>query len=380
MIGHRYACIPPPTQLFQPALLRMPLHTVFRFVMCLAAAMSITLFATTERCLTQEIGDSEKAGAEAYELTFPAMGTMLAFQAFSHDEKQVERVFSEARNEVDRLVEILSDYSTESETVRLSEGEKIGQWQTPSPELWEVLEVCDRWHHLSGGAFDASVGRLSLLWRKARKAKTVPTQKEIHDAMQLCGWQHVHFDRTGHRIKLSLPGIKLDFGAMGKGYIIDKAYERLAKGGLPCALVRAGGDLRCGDAPPNRQGWPIEIAQLSDKETPQQLYLANAAVSSSGDLYQYFEIDGVRRSHVLDPRTGLGVPGPRLVTVVAATATEADAADTALCVMSDDAALKVARQLGDIDIRLATLMKDADQEKLIVHATPGFGRAFIKPR
>ena len=292
---------------------------------------------------------------EAYEITFPAMGTMLAFQSFSDDEAKVAKVYKEAQQEIERLVDILSDYSSESETVLLSQKDKVGQWQDVSPELWEVLQVCDAWNRRTDGAFDASVGQLSILWRKARKTKTVPTQAEIDEALKHCGWQHIEFDKDKHRIQLKLAGLRLDFGAMGKGYVIDKAYEYLAGHGLPCSLVRAGGDLRCGTAPPDRQGWPIEIGRLSDSEQPIRFHLSNAAVSSSGDLYQYLEVAGVRRSHVLDPRTGLGVPGPRMVTVIASTSTEADAADTALCVLPDDRALQIARALGNIKVRIVTI-------------------------
>lgn len=292
---------------------------------------------------------------EAYEITFPAMGTLLAFQTFSDDQAKVERVFKEAQQEIERLVEILSDYSSESETVLLFRKEQVGQWQRVSPELWEVLQVCDRWNRLTDGAFDASVGQLSVLWRKARKSKRVPSQAEIDAALQQCGWQHVALDKEGRRVQLKIAGLRLDFGAMGKGYIIDKAYDYLAAHGLPCSLVRAGGDLRCGTAPPDREGWPIEIGRLSDSEQPLRFSLSNAAVSSSGDLYQYLEVNGVRRSHVLDPRTGIGVPGPRMVSVIAATSTEADAADTALCVLPDDKALAIAKSVGNIKVRIVTI-------------------------
>lgn len=175
-------------------------------------------------------------------------------------------------------------------------------------------------------------------------------------------------------MKLDLAGLKLDFGAMGKGYVIDKAYERLAAGGLRRALVRAGGDLRCGEPPPGREGWPIEIAELDGSEQePQRLLLANAAVSSSGDLYQFIEINGMRRSHVLDPRMGIGVLGPRLVTVIASTATEADAADTALCVMGDDSELALAKRLGNIQVRIASVSQTGKREP-VIRSTSQFGK------
>ncbi len=296
------------------------------------------------------------------------MGTKLAFQSFSDDQAKVERVYRDAQAEIERLVEILSDYSSESETVLLSQPSKVGQWQPVSAELWEVLQVCDQWNKLTDGAFDASVGQLSILWRKARKSKTIPTQAEIDAALAQCGWQHVELDKEQHQIKLKIKGLRLDFGAMGKGYVIDKAYEYLASHGLPCSLVRAGGDLRCGTAPPDREGWPIEVARLSDNEQPIRFHLSNAAVSSSGDLYQYLDVGGVRRSHVLDPRTGIGVPGPRMVTVIAANSTLADVADTALCVLPDAKALEIAKSLGTISVRLVTL--ENGQPK--VNNTPDF--------
>lgn len=351
----------------------VPTLTLPRQIRRVACALAL-LLPSFQAAASAQSPDKSPAEVSGFELTFPAMGTILSFQAFSDDETRVERVFGEARREVQRLVEILSDYGAETETVLLSRPEKVGQWQTVSPELWEVLEVCDRWHDLTDGAFDASVGQLSVLWRKARKSKTLPSRQAIDQALEHCGWQHVHLDRAGHRVKLDIEGLKLDFGALGKGYIIDKAYQRLAAGGLPMALVRAGGDLRCGAAPPGKAGWPIEIARLAgddDEENPPRLSLANAAISSSGDLYQFLEIDGQRRSHVLDPRTGMGVLGPRLVTVIAANSTEADAADTALCVMQDAAALKVARQVGNIEVRIASVSQ-ADGQSLIVHTTPGF--------
>ncbi len=330
--------------------------------LCIASAMLLAA--------SGKIAAQETKPVDAYELVFPAMGTQLAFQSYSDDEARVERAFKAARREVDRLVDILSDYSTESETVLLTSDDRINQWQDVSPELWEVLQICDQWHRLSDGAFDASIGRLTSLWRRARKSKTLPTSAEIEAALKQCGWKHLHFNSERRQVKIDLQGLKLDFGAMGKGYIIDRAYDVLKREDLPVSLVRAGGDLRCGSAPPGKKGWPVELAKLSESEEPVRIYLANAGISSSGDLYQFMDVDGVRRSHVLDPRTGLGVPGPRMVTVIATTSAQADAADTAMCVMDDQAAIKVAQSVGGLRVRLATLKQASDE--VVVNKSPGF--------
>lgn len=125
-------------------------------------ALSLAVVARAQPPAGTAVQDAATQAPEVsgYELNFPAMGTLLAFQAFSDDDAQVARAFADARREVERLAEILSDYGAETETVLLSRPEKVGQWQVLSPELWEVLQVCDRWHRQSDGAFDASIGRL----------------------------------------------------------------------------------------------------------------------------------------------------------------------------------------------------------------------------
>ncbi len=108
--------------------------------------------------------------SEAYEVPSHD-GDNASLSNFSDDEAKVERVFKGAPKEIERLVEILSDYSSESETVLLSQPEKVGQWQNVSPELWEVLQVCDQWNQRTDGAFDASVGRLSILCERLANRK-----------------------------------------------------------------------------------------------------------------------------------------------------------------------------------------------------------------
>ena len=289
----------------------------------------------------------------AFEVTFPSMGTLVSLKTFAADSTAVEAAFQATRAEIDRLAFIFTDYDEESETRKLTEDDRIGTWQKVSPELWEVLTVADDWHRQSEGAFDVSVGRLSLLWRSARSKKRIPTQEQIDDALRYCGWKHVELDPEIRSVRIQLKGLRLDFGAVAKGYIIESAYQFLAKRGYPSSLVRAGGDLRCGTPPPGRDGWRIEIENVDDMQKQRSGYLiANAAISSSGDRFQFIEIDGKRRSHVIDPRTGLGVEGPMLVTVIADNATIADTADTTICVMGHEAGMRLAKLHPELKVRI----------------------------
>jgi FAD:protein FMN transferase len=304
---------------------------------------------------------------DRYETTFPCMGTLVSLQSYAHDADQVRKVFGETRAEIDRLVQIFTDYDQQSEVCQLTQDDHIDTWQMVSPELWDVIKVSDDWYRLSDGAFDASIGRLSVLWRKARKSKSIPTAEEIADARRYCGWNHVELDVAKRSVRIHLAGLKFDFGAVAKGYIIEHAYQQLAMKGLPSSLVRAGGDLRCGAPPPGRDGWTIEIAKIDDSDTsPSRYLLSNAAISSSGDLFQYIEIAGRRRSHVLDPKTGMGVEGPMLVTVIAPTSTEADVSDTAICVMGHERGLEVAKSRTGLKVRIVSKIADAGQTSIRV--------------
>jgi len=281
------------------------------------------------------------------------MGTQVQLKAFHQDRELVARTFEQVERRVHALAAILTDYDPESETRRLSQS--AAHHPAPvSDELWEVLEASDRWFRLSGGAFDASLGQLTVLWRKYRRTPRQPTGEEISRALQQTGWQQVQLDARARAVSFSSPDIRLDFGAIGKGYIVDQAFELLVAAGIPCALVNISGNMRAGDAPPDRDGWRIAIAPVEEGGQPlRRVTLVQRSIATSGDLWQYTVIAGVRRSHILDPQTGVGVPGPRCATAIAATATDADALATTACIVGFDGAAKLLAELPGYELLCA---------------------------
>jgi thiamine biosynthesis lipoprotein len=143
-----------------------------RFLVDLAACQFALLFAFIVSLQAEAIGQSDVQG---FEITFPSMGTLVSLQTFSEDSQLVETVFGEAQTEIDRLVQIFSDYAESSEARTICQPANVGRWQKVSPEMWEVLLISDRWNRMSDGAFDASIGQLSILWRKARKQNKIPS-------------------------------------------------------------------------------------------------------------------------------------------------------------------------------------------------------------
>lgn len=270
------------------------------------------------------------------------MGTTFRIKAFG-ERKQLEGAAKAAFARIAELDQIFSDYKPDSENMKLCKANdlKPNEERTASLDFLKVLHRAKTLSEKTEGAFDITVGPFSQLWRNTRRTQQLPSAKELADAKSKVGYKKIIISEEGRSFILSTPGMRLDFGGIVKGYAADEALAVLEKHGIKQALIAASGDIRVGDPPPGKTGWDIEIAPLEKGKEPRKLLLANAAVSTSGDLFQFVEIDGVRYSHVLDPKTGLGLTGRRSVTVVAKTGIEADSLTKACSVMPIEKALKL---------------------------------------
>ena len=302
----------------------------------------------------------------AFEYKFPAIGTLVTFKAFSDDEKKVERAFTQARERVEALGNRFSDYVDNSEA-RLLPQQAADRFIEPSDEMKELLQNSARWHRQSLGTFDASLGTLTKLYRKYRRREVLPPQAKITAALQHCGWSKVELSPSG-AIKILDRELQLDFGAIGKGFIVDKAFETLQSQGLDICMVDISGNIRCGAPPPGYPGWKVAVAPMKKGGKPlRQIEIANQAIATSGDLWQYVVVDGVRRSHIIDPRTGVGVVGPVSASVIAQSATDADAMATASCILTTKQALKIAEEQ-----KLEVLIAHNSQGRLNVVCSEAF--------
>jgi len=231
--------------------------------------------------------------------------------------------------EIERLEQSFSDWRPDSEISQFAERAGTG----PVPVSRDLLDVLRRAREVSeatDGAFDVTVGPLVQLWRAARRAGALPAAEEVARARELVGWRLVEIDDHAGTVALAKPGMRLDLGGIGKGYACQRALEVLARRGFESALVQMGGDLVCGAPPPGRAGWEID-------SRGERLAFHDCAVATSGDTEQHVEIGGVRYSHVVDPRTGLGLTTRTLVTVTASHGATADAFATAIGVLGSEA-------------------------------------------
>ena len=259
----------------------------------------------------------------------PLMGTRFAVTCHGRDEAAARAAADEAFGEAEKINAVASDYLADSELARLPAG---GQAVELSPLLAELLEVSLATAARCDGAFDPTLGPLTKLWRESRRTRRLPTDEERGRALASCGWRDAVFDREARTLWLKKPGMRLDLGGIAKGFAADRMFEVMKSHGLARTCIAAGGDLRLGDPPPGKAGWRVGLKTF-DREKPEEVVeLSNCAVSTSGDLHQFVEIGGKRYSHIVNPRTGLGLTERVAVSVIAPTATASDALATACCV------------------------------------------------
>ena len=277
------------------------------------------------------------------------MGTTFRIVLYAADEASASKAAKAAFARVAELNAIMSDYQPTSELMKLCE-KAGGSPVEVSVDLYEVLQKAQAFAKLTDGAFDISISPVVRLWRKARRTCVMPKADEIKKALDLVDYRKIRLDPKGRTVQLLLMGMLLDLGGIAKGYAADAALAVLRQHGIARALVAAGGDIAVGDAPPDAPGWKIGIAPHTKPDaTPDHyLLLKNAGVSTAGDSEQFVEIAGKRYSHIVDPKTGVGLVGRRSVTVIAPNATISDGLDTGLCVLGVERGLKIVEARDDV--------------------------------
>jgi FAD:protein FMN transferase len=264
------------------------------------------------------------------------MGVPVRIRLYAADESLAQTAARAAYARIAALDQMMSDYRPDSELRSVEQGG--AHWTVVSAELFAVVSLAVEIARASAGAFDPTIGPLVALWRQARNDRRRPERAALEAARARVGWQHIDLDRARRAVRLRQPDMRLDLGGIAKGYILQEAVRTLRAHSISCALVEGGGDIVVGDAPPGRDGWQIEADGADAAFRARAGRLTNRALSTSGHTAQFVEIDGVRYSHVIDPRTGLGLTNLIVARVIAEDAATADALSTALTVVGPDRA------------------------------------------
>ncbi len=261
------------------------------------------------------------------------------------DQRTADAAARAAYQRIADLEQILSDWRPQSEVRRLAN--QAGSWVAVSPALFEVVTRAVAMSRASGGAFDPTVGPLVALWRDARRTGIAPPDSAVRRARALTGWQHLDLDAAARRVRIGRTGMQLDLGGIAKGWILGEAGRTLRGFGVSALLIEAGGDVLLGAAPPGRRGWEVLVPTPRGDSI---LVLHDIAVATSGPAAQQVVIDGVRYSHVLDPRTGQPLTSSFATTVLHHDPATADALATAITVLGPTDGAALARRLGAVAI------------------------------
>lgn len=272
---------------------------------------------------------------QRYEFAQISMGVSFNLTLYASNEATANKAASAALARIEQLDHILSDYRPDSELVRLCQMSGPGKPTAVSHELLFVLKHAATLSQRTDGAFDVTVAPLVKLWRRARRRKQLPDPNRLAEAKNVVGHRFVRIDDRAATVELLKPGVRLDFGGIAKGYAADEALRVLKEHGITRALIDASGDIVAGEPPPGKPGWRIGIAPLTGANAAPSrfLQLRNASVATSGDAFQYVEIDGTRYSHIIDPRTGMALTRRSSVTVIAPDGITADSLASAVSVL-----------------------------------------------
>lgn len=312
-----------------------------------------------------------------YEFRRVEMAVDFRITLYADQEDAAQQAADAAFERIRQLNGVFSDYDADSELRKLCETAGRGRSVAVSADLWNVLEKAQRIAELSDGAFDITCGNVVRLWRRARRQRELPPPDRLTDAMHTTGRNLLRLDPQRRTAELVREGVRLDLGGIAKGYATTAALEVLRRRGISVAMIDAGGDLCLGEAPPGTSGWSIGVAPRGPNGPPRWiLTVQRQAVATSGDMWQFVIIDGKRYSHIVDPRTGLGLTNRLHCTIVHPDGPTADALATAVSVLGMERGLKLIESVPDA----AGLLVPVDEPDDRIVASSRWSELVVSPQ
>ena len=282
------------------------------------------------------------------------MGTRIFVELWAEDKdkQRGEQAIDAVMDEMRHIDETMSVYKPTSEVSKVN-ALAATQPVKISPELFKLLTTALEYSRITEGAFDITYASVGYMYDFRERKR--PTEQQIQSALPAVNYQHVLLDAATSTVRFSQPGVRIDLGGIAKGYSVDCGIEILRERGFTHALVNAGGDSRVlGD----RFGKPWIIG-IRHPDHPDQVItrvpLTDSAFSTSGDYERYFDEDGVRYHHIIDPRTGRSASKVRSATVIGPYATRTDGLSKTAFVLGPERAMEIYNRIEDIDAIIVKL-------------------------
>ena len=269
------------------------------------------------------------------------LGTVVEVQVRETDRKKAETSIEKAFDEIKRIDDLFSTYNEDSPVWKLNHNQDT--IITVDPEIFSLMVLSDSVYNLTDGSFDVSLNKLLATWGFDGDDPSLPADDKLSSALMNSGWDNIEL--LGDNSFKRLAGTELNFGAIAKGYAVDKAVDVLIKLGINSALVDAGGEIKT-----IGNDWVIGIQhprnqnQIIEKVNP-----GGMSVATSGDYEKYFELNGKRYHHILNPKTGYPADSLISVTVLNKSCTIADALATAVFVLGQSKGLSLIENLTETE-------------------------------
>ena len=303
-------------------------------------------FAALLTCLAVLGALPRAAHAEWYKRTDAIMGTRIYVELWDTDAAHGEASIDAVMVEMRRIDDLMSHYKPESQL------SQINQHAADAPvvvdkELFDLLKLSTHYSEITEGAFDITYASVGYLYNYPKHVR--PTEEQIKAALPAVNWRNMKFDDAHHSVFFEHKGMRIDVGGIGKGYAVDRGIQILQKRGIQHAVVTAGGDSRIiGDH--MGRAWLVAIRHPDDpNKVVTRIPLTDAAMSTSGDYERYFDENGVRYHHIIDPRTGHSASKVRSATIIGPTATQTDGMSKTAFVLGAEKALEIINRMPEYD-------------------------------
>ncbi|MBM1106306.1 FAD:protein FMN transferase [Aurantibacter crassamenti] len=278
------------------------------------------------------------------------MGSRFEITVVSTNEELGHINIEEAIAEITRIEKLISAWNPDSETSLINKNAGIKPVKV-SLELFNLIERAKQLSNLTDGAFDISYSSLDKVWRFDGSMKDIPTKEQIKNSISKIGHEKIILDTKAQTVFLKQKGMKISFGAMGKGYAADKAKSLLVSKQVIAGIINAGGDLTTWGTKASGEKWLIGIANPLNKERIfSWLPIVESSVATSGNYEKFVTFKGKRYSHIIDPRTGYPTIGINSVSIFAKDAELCDALATAVYVMGTETGLSLINQLANTEV------------------------------
>lgn len=297
------------------------------------------MISVTLTCLAQQ----------TYKRTLVLMGSRFDITVVANNQTAANNYIDTAVSEISRIEKLISSWDSTSQTSEINRNAGIRPVKV-EPELFRLIERAKAISDITNGAFDISYASMDQLWKFDGSMTTLPSEKDIKASVRRVGYHNIILDHAKETVFLKLKGMKIGFGAIGKGYAADRAKALLIAQGVSAGIINASGDMITWGVQPDGSIWKVAITNPLDKSKSFGLLpITNGAVVTSGNYEKFVEFKGQRYSHIIDPRSGMPTRGIISVTVFAPKAELADALATALFVMGKDVGLNIVNQIPNVE-------------------------------